>query len=97
MAESLLFARNDRLQHVTRLSGVNQIHVLQETKSVQASMVYAVVPYGLLSVLEVISNPSHILLPHLIFGRISNNFYCPSAHHCTGIHCLPATSLAAKQ
>ena len=38
-----------------------------------------VVQYSLLSVLGVISNPSHIIVPHRIFGRISNDSYRSSA------------------
>ena len=87
VAESLYFAKNDRLQqHNTRPSGLNQIHVLYWTVCTAGqyglciykySTVYcSTVQYGILSVLGVISNPNHT---HRIFCRISNNFVCPSA------------------
>ena len=85
MAESLFFARSDRLQqHNTRLSGLNQIHVLYWTVCTGQynSLLYysivqsTVVQYGLLPVLGVISNPNQT---HRIFGRISNNFDRPPA------------------
>ena len=85
MAESLFFARSDRLQqHNTRLSGLNQIHVLywtvctgQHNSLLYYSIVQStVVQYGLLPVLGVISNPNQT---HRIFGRISNNFDRPPA------------------
>ena len=45
----------------------------------------------------VTSNPTiYILVPHRIFGRIGNNFYCLS-FSTTGMHCLPATSHAANE
>ena len=81
---SLFFSRsNDRLQqHNTRPSGLNQLHVLYWTICIgQYGILYysiiqsTVVQYGLLSVLGVISNPNHT---HRIFGRVSNNFDCPS-------------------
>ena len=84
----MYFAKNDRLQqHNTRLSGLNQIHVLYWTVStagqygllhysiVQSTVVPGTVQY-VGSVLGVISNPNHT---HRIFSRISNNFDCPSA------------------
>ena len=85
MAESLFFARNDRLQqHNTRLSAK---YICCTGLSAQASMVYCtaivqftVVQYGPMSVFGVISNPnSNPNHTNRIFGRISNNFYCPSA------------------
>ena len=85
MAESLFFARSDMLQqHNTRLSGLNQIHVLYWTVCTGQynSLLYysivqsTVVQYGLLPVLRVISNSNQT---HRIFGRISNNFDRPPA------------------
>ena len=87
VAESLYFAKNDRLQqHNTRPSGLNQIHVLYWTVCTagQYGLLYysivqsTVVQYStvLCLCLGVISNPNHT---HRIFSRISNNFDCPSA------------------
>ena len=48
-----------------------------------------VLQYGCLSILGVISNPTHIFVPHRIFDRIRIYFYWPSAPQAYYIASLP--------